>query len=103
MKKAVLFIVCAMGMVSCGNRTVKENIYVCNCEQQKLASKFVSDNIKNANNMSDEEMEEVVHQLERTSIRLNCPKKRVTVIQSHEGWTIDVIGLKKGETSYEEY
>lgn len=102
MKKLLFIIICAMGIVSCDQR-IKENIYVCDCEQQKLASKFVSDNMKNANNMSDEEMEDVISQLERTGVKLNCSKKRMSVVKTSAGDVIDVIGLKKGETSYEEY
>jgi len=101
--KKVLVIVGLITLVSCGDQKAKENVYVCDCEQQKAAAKFVSDNIKGANNMSDEEMEDVISQLERTAVKLNCPKRRVTVIRTSEGWIKDVIGLKKGETSYEEY
>jgi hypothetical protein len=101
--KVLLLILVLGGLVSCMDQTRKENVYVCNCEQQKAASKFVSDNMKAANNMSDEEMEDVISQLERTGVKLNCPKKRLKVVRNGEGYIKDVLGLKPGETSYEEY
>lgn len=102
MKKVLFILVSITGLTSCDQR-IKENVYVCDCEQQKLASKFVSDNMKSANNMSDEEMEDVITQLERTAVKLNCSKKRMSVVKTSSGDVIDVIGLKKGETSYEEF
>ena len=103
MKKVLFIIVCMIVITSCTDNKVKENVYVCDCEQQKAAAKFVSDNIQGANNMSDEEMEDVISQLEKTAVKLNCHRKRLLVMKSPDGYVIDVYGLKKGETSYEEY
>lgn len=43
----------------------------------------VQKSIKNANNMSDEEMEDVILQLERTSYRLYCSKENISYTFTH--------------------
>lgn len=65
---------------SCYTDSIRErDVWVCNCEQQKAASQWVKESIEPANNKSDEEMEDVIKQLERTSIRLNCEQRTITV------------------------
>lgn len=49
--------------------------WVCSCEQQQKAADFVTANMKAANNMSDEEMEDVIEELTKTSIMLNCSQR----------------------------
>lgn len=53
-----------------------ENKYVCNCEEAKRAADFVATNLKASNNMSDEEMEDVIIELRRTGILLNCHQRQ---------------------------
>lgn len=48
-------------------------------------SKNIKESIGNANNKSDEEMEDVILQLERTFVRTNCSQRMVDGIQ-HDGW-----------------
>lgn len=62
-------------------------LFLCSCEDGRLyycgteetaekISKFMTDNIKSANNMSDEEMEDVVHELYISAVRIYCVKKK---------------------------
>jgi hypothetical protein len=52
---------------------------VCNCDQLRRANEFVISTIEDANNMSDEEMEDVIDELQSTAIQLNCPTAPVWV------------------------
>ncbi len=71
-------------------KTNKYLRYVCSCEQQARAASFVKETIKEANNMSDEEMEDVISQLERTSVRLHCSQKMVEYpIDSYQPLQVD--------------
>lgn len=54
-------------------------VYGCTKTQQARVSEFVQNSIKSANNMSDEEMEDVISQLENTAIKCNCSQYVVTV------------------------
>ena len=67
---------------------IQHTRFVCNCEEQKQLQLFVKESIKPANNMSDEEMEDVINQLRRDGIMIYCNQKPVCV--NHEGeidWT----------------
>jgi len=68
------YIIFLLILSSCGYR--EGQVRVCNCEQQEKVLSFVQNSIKNANNMSDEEMEDVVSQLERTGVRTICGQTR---------------------------
>lgn len=70
MEKNILLLVSCTLLLSCGD--VQREEWVCNCTESQKVSDFVSANIKNANNMSDEEMEDVLIELRRTGIKLNC-------------------------------
>lgn len=61
----------------------KQRVYGCTKSQQVKVSEFIQGSIKNANNMSDEEMEDVIIQLERTAVKCNCNQYVVTI--HHEG------------------
>lgn len=67
--------------MSCKNENENENhtmiVYGCNCEQKQQVAKDIKESIKNANNMSDEEMEDVIIQLERTYVRTHCNQVKV--------------------------
>ena len=77
MKK--LFIIFALiSIVSCTDKG-QERVYDCSPSQQKKVSEFIATSIKNANNMSDEEMEDVIKQLEHTAVRCNCSQYVVEV------------------------
>lgn len=86
MKKQILILALTMlsGLLnfSCdnGNGNGNESIraeYVCNCKQIEKVSEFIQTSIKNANNMSDEEMEDVIEELHRTAVKVNCDKKNI--------------------------
>lgn len=64
-------------LMSCGSKQLGR--FVCNCEQRENIELFVTSNIKSANNMSDEEMEDVIAELTRTGIKLHCDFKPVWI------------------------
>jgi hypothetical protein len=65
----------AVTLFSCDSS--QQTRFVCNCEEQKQLQAFVKESIKPANNMSDEEMEDVINQLRQDGIRLYCKSKPV--------------------------
>jgi len=73
-------------------------VYTCTLEQQQKVSKDIKESIFNANNKSDEEMEDVISQLEQTYIRTDCSQERVETIE-HDGW-YEVKESKKGINYY---
>jgi hypothetical protein len=62
MKKLISLIAVIVICISC-ERDVKSRVYGCSKTQQAKVSEFIQNSIKNANNMSDEEMEDVIVQL----------------------------------------
>jgi hypothetical protein len=85
-------------LASCDNKT---RCYVCNPEENRKAQEFVASNIKAANNMSDEEMEDVIDELFTTSIKLNCRQKMMNCSwDNHVNWSevekdsLDVVHCK---------
>ena len=48
---------------------------MCSCQEKERVLEFVTDNIKAANNMSDEEMEDIIRQLEKTGVKIICHKE----------------------------
>lgn len=62
--------------------------FVCNCEEQKQLQAFVKESIGPANNMSDEEMEDVIDRLRKDGIMLYCKQKPVWLKNGGEiDWT----------------
>lgn len=59
---------------SCSSETQRME-WVCDCIQQKQVADFVSANTGKANNMSDEEMEDVITELRRTGVKLHCKQR----------------------------
>lgn len=80
MKKVILILVCVITMISC---EYQDSRSVCNCEEREKVATFISDNIKAANNMSDEEMEDVIYQLERTGVKTICHREVVWITREH--------------------
>lgn len=64
---------------SCIDRTTPSEEWrvVCTCEEMKNVKDDIKESILPSNNYSDEEMEDVISQLERTYINLNCPQRLV--------------------------
>ncbi len=61
-------------LMGCDN---KQNAMVCDCEGRKKVGEFMDRNIKGANNMSDEEMEDVLAQLYKSAVSINCRQKQL--------------------------
>ena len=62
-------IILLLSLFSCIEKS--ERIYnVCSCEERNKAAEFVDQNIGPANNMSDEEMEDVIKELKKVSVQL---------------------------------
>lgn len=61
----------------CGSS--QESMSVCNCEQRKNLQQFIKESIKPSNNMSDEEMEDVIRQLRIEGINIFCEKKPIWI------------------------
>lgn len=59
---------------------------VCNCQQRDKVAEFIQSSIKNANNMSDEEMEDVIRELRHTAVDIYCPKKNIKAIRRESGY-----------------
>lgn len=70
-----LYLLLVITVSSCGSS--QETRFVCDCEQQKQLQTFVKESIKPSNNMSDEEMEDVINQLRKDGIRIFCQQKPV--------------------------
>lgn len=67
-------------LLSCGSKADFTAVkFVCSCEERKAAALFVTTNMAAANNHSDEEMEDVIEQLEKTAVKLHCHQERVSV------------------------
>ncbi len=89
--------------ISC-TKEVSDYEYVCNCKQQEKASLFVQTSIKASNNMSDEEMEDVIAELTKTSVRLNCSKKQIKYNYNQNSGQREVLSkLDSCEVVYFEY
>lgn len=74
MKKiSLLPLIFFLGCADIQTKTVK----VCDCEEKIKVTSFIQNSVKNANNMSDEEMEDVIRQLEYTGIRTICSDKLI--------------------------
>jgi hypothetical protein len=76
--KKIIIILSLFALTSCVHHG-QERVYGCSPSQQKKVSEFIATSIKNANNMSDEEMEDVISQLERTAVHCNCSQYVVEV------------------------
>lgn len=64
-------------LLSCGSS--QHSRYVCNCQEQEKLQLFVKESIKPANNMSDEEMEDVIKQLRIEGVKIFCKQQPVWI------------------------
>ncbi len=51
----------------------------CTCDERERMAEWLTDNMQKANNMSDEEMEDVIRQLQETAVFMFCHTKNVKV------------------------
>lgn len=79
--KYTILILCLL-IIGCGRKESMRN--VCPCGSREKIADFVKSSIKDANNMSDEEMEDVVRQLHSTAINIYCPLKVVQTSYDNE-------------------
>ena len=68
----------ALLLSSCGD-DAKRKCYSCDEAQKKAVQEFITTNTKSANNMSDEEMEDVISELRETAIKTICNQKYMQV------------------------
>lgn len=68
-------------MTSCSNDSYQHLGWVCSCAESQKVSELVTNNIKGANNMSDEEMEDVIAELRRTGIMTLCHQELLWTCQ----------------------
>ena len=80
-----LFLLLFLTMLSCTQHYQAPRT-VCTCEQSEKVAAAVERSIKNANNMSDEEMEDVVIQLERTYRNTYCRDKMMWIEYEFMGY-----------------
>ena len=79
----IVLIIMSLSMISCSYEDKTTRCYVCNQQERLNAAEFVSNNVKNANNMSDEEMEDVISELRKTGIKLYCRQEFIPT--THNG------------------
>jgi len=73
--KFLLLFFIGITFVGCASDEYKA--YACNSEQRKEMSQFLKESIKSANNMSDEEMEDVIRELENVAIKTHCTQTKI--------------------------
>ncbi len=73
-----LILIALLLLTACGSQ--QDTRFICNCEQKKEVQRFIEAHIKDANNMSDEEMEDVIVQLQRTAISVTCTQRLFWII-----------------------
>lgn len=78
--KKLLFIIGILAILTSCDYREEKLITVCSCEQKKEVKEFIQSSIKNANNMSDEEMEDVIHQLRVTGFEVICDKRMIDAL-----------------------
>ena len=84
-------------LISCSDKKIR--CYICNLEEKNKVSEFISKNMKDANNMSDEEMEDVIDQLEETGIRIHC-KQKFILTDWNGNIYYDKLNKKENETIF---
>lgn len=67
-----LLLVLLLTFCSCDDPPSLYPCWVCTCQESQKVSEFITDNVKAANNMSDEEMEDVIAELRRTGVMTLC-------------------------------
>jgi len=93
----LVFLFALLILFGCGKTPVSK--FVCSCEESKSASEWLKTSIAPANNMSDEEMEDVVAELRKTAIMLHCHQR--IFLTDHNGsiiWGIKENSLDTCET-----
>ena len=79
MKKLLITFFTISLLSSCSVEPSQRLEWVCSCQEQVKIVDFISSNIKSANNMSDEEVEDVIVELRRTGIKVHCKQKMIDI------------------------
>ena len=95
-KKLLLLLILIL-ITSCSDKKIR--CYICDANKKAKVSEFVSKNIKDANNMSDEEMEDVISQLEETGIKIHC-RQEFILTDWNGNIYYDKLNKKKDETIF---
>lgn len=95
--KKLLLLLILMLITSCSDKKIR--CYVCDASEKTKISEFVSKNMKDANNMSDEEMEDVISQLEKTGIKIHC-KQEFILTDWNGNIYYNKLNKKKDETIF---
>lgn len=72
-------------LTSCQRDHVKREAIICNCKEKRKLEEFIKSSIKDANNMSDEEMEDVIRELGYTGTEIYCHKEFIwfDIVEGH--------------------
>lgn len=71
-------------------KTKIEKLIVCSCEEREKLQSFINEKvIKASNNMSDEEMEDVIWQLKDTGVDIYCHKQNIYLKKINDEWIVD--------------
>jgi hypothetical protein len=106
MKKIIPILLLITIVTACenGKEEIKyqmEPCIVCDSTELANARSFVSDNVKNANNMSDEEMEDVIEELTTSGLKLSCRRLPLKCYQEDDGDYI-AVDVPKGTMYYKQ-
>ena len=74
--KNKLILLAALILSSCGEPDTAY-VNICTCAQNEKVMYFVERTTGDANNRSDEEMEDVIAELWLVGVRTNCPKRLI--------------------------
>lgn len=96
LKSYALYTLLCLVLFSCSDKQTR--CYVCDEQQRLQVADFVSKNVKGANNMSDEEMEDVISELRDTGIKLYCRQEFVPT-----SWNGDILYEKIKKDSLQTY
>ncbi len=96
MKKIIFLCVICFGCI----HDTERYLWVCTSQQKDQLQKFILESIKPANNMSDEEMEDVIDAIYRNGVKAICNCKSVKY-SVKDGVIIKVYNLDKDETLME--
>lgn len=69
-KNLLSIAILGLALISCSDK--KTRCYVCDKNESSQVADFITKNAKSSNNMSDEEMEDVITELRETGIKLYC-------------------------------
>jgi len=78
-RKICIFVIMSLSLYLLTNCDYRQEklMTVCDCEQKKDVKDFIQSSIKNANNMSDEEMEDVIYELRKTGLSIICDRQMI--------------------------